>query len=219
MSRQKRIIAALGFAAGAVLLFYGLRIGTAPDNAVAPGATGNTPASSGESFPRSTTAKDDSKSNQPGVANAPGPGNDLLPNHSSAAPMAKSAPVPPTPRSPLVETLNKATAPPRVRINALVDLLEFYRKRFGAFPTAEDNASVVRILAGKNSKSLKLLPEGGAPLNAKGELLDPWGSAYFFHFLASDHVEIRSAGVDRALWTSDDVLTHAPRSHPDETLR
>jgi hypothetical protein len=43
-------------------------------------------------------------------------------------------------------------------------------------------------------------------LNDKGELVDRWGTPYFFHQLSRDHMEIRSAGPDKVMWTQDDPI-------------
>jgi hypothetical protein len=44
-------------------------------------------------------------------------------------------------------------------------------------------------------------------INKHGELVDPWGTAYFFHQLSGKETEIRSAGPDKILWTADDLVT------------
>ena len=43
-------------------------------------------------------------------------------------------------------------------------------------------------------------------VNEKGELVDPWGTPYFFHQLSAMEMEIRSAGPDRIMWTEDDLV-------------
>ena len=40
----------------------------------------------------------------------------------------------------------------------------------------------------------------------KGQLVDRWGTAYWFHPNSSYQMEIRSAGPDKNLFTADDVV-------------
>jgi hypothetical protein len=44
-------------------------------------------------------------------------------------------------------------------------------------------------------------------INARGELVDYWGTPFFFHQLSGTEMEIRSAGPDRVMWTVDDLVT------------
>lgn len=68
------------------------------------------------------------------------------------------------------------------------------------------NAEITRALMGGNKKGAQLLAEG-TQLNGNGEMVDRWGSPYFFHQLSKLDMEIRSAGPDRVMWTDDDVIT------------
>lgn len=45
-----------------------------------------------------------------------------------------------------------------------------------------------------------------AMLNAGGELVDPWGTAYRFTFLPENTIAVLSAGSDRKFGTGDDIL-------------
>lgn len=69
------------------------------------------------------------------------------------------------------------------------------------------NAEIARALNGGNPKQARLLQEG-LPMNRDGELVDRWGTPYFFHQLSKDNMEIRSAGPDRMLWTEDDTRSN-----------
>jgi hypothetical protein len=61
------------------------------------------------------------------------------------------------------------------------------------------------LLRGKNSAHERFLPDQHIALNAKGQLIDRWGTPLFFHSLGGGRFEIRSAGPDRKLWTDDDI--------------
>jgi hypothetical protein len=70
------------------------------------------------------------------------------------------------------------------------------------------NAEITRQLNGNNSKQADFIrPEAGMRLNDRGELVDAWGTPYFFHQLSGTEMEIRSAGPDKILWTTDDLVT------------
>ena len=70
------------------------------------------------------------------------------------------------------------------------------------------NLEITRALDGENPKETRFLrPEAGMRTNNIGELIDSWGTPYFFHQLSGHEMEIRSAGPDRIMWTSDDLVT------------
>lgn len=69
------------------------------------------------------------------------------------------------------------------------------------------NAEITRALNGGNPKGARLIQEG-LVINANGELVDRWGTPYFFHQLSKDHMEIRSAGPDRQMGTPDDTVAN-----------
>jgi len=82
--------------------------------------------------------------------------------------------------------------------------LRDYRTVMGENPVGT-NAEITHALNGGNPKQAKLLPEGNT-LNGNGELVDRWGTPYFFHQLSRDRMEIRSAGPDKTMWTDDDTV-------------
>jgi hypothetical protein len=114
-------------------------------------------------------------------------------------------PPPPTPAS--------ATPPPpqgdRAAVMLSMDkvklMLRDYRTLMGENPVGT-NAEIMRAVIGGNPRGARLGPPEGVSLNGSGELVDPWGTPYFFHQLSGSEMEIRSAGEDRKMWTSDDVI-------------
>ncbi len=119
-------------------------------------------------------------------------------------------------------------APPRVALAALaeppegpepvpgitpVTLLENvrsafrnYSSRFGGNPVGT-NQEITRMLNGNNPGNATLLqPEDGLRVNDRGELVDNWGTPFFFHQLSRTEIEIHSAGPDRKMWTADDLV-------------
>jgi hypothetical protein len=81
-----------------------------------------------------------------------------------------------------------------------------YSSRFGGNPVGT-NPEITAALNGKNPKGIVFLdPDDGLRINDKGELVDNWGTPFFFHQLSGTEMEIHSAGPDRKMWTDDDLV-------------
>jgi hypothetical protein len=77
---------------------------------------------------------------------------------------------------------------------------------FGGNPVGT-NPEITSQLSGNNPKHINFLEaRPGMRVDENGELVDPWGTPYFFHQLSGTDTEVRSAGPDRILWTSDDLV-------------
>jgi uncharacterized protein YjeT (DUF2065 family) len=124
---------------------------------------------------------------------------------AAPAPLAQ-----PEDRSPIADQLNTPNRTIGQDLSIVFDLLEYYRGMYGSLPTAEENAHVVNALTGNNPRRLAFIERSHPAINPKGELTDRWGTAFFFHFLSRDAVEIRSAGADLTLYTPDDTLKRSP---------
>jgi hypothetical protein len=68
------------------------------------------------------------------------------------------------------------------------------------------------FFTGKNAAHERFFSDNHPALNAKGQLIDRWGTPLFFHALGGGRYEIRSAGPDKVMWTSDDVHRNADGS-------
>lgn len=73
----------------------------------------------------------------------------------------------------------------------------------------EDWAALFR---GQNAARERFLSDNSIALNAKGQLIDRWGTPLFFHALGGGRNEVRSAGPDGKLWTDDDLHRNADGS-------
>ena len=81
-----------------------------------------------------------------------------------------------------------------------------YSSRFGGNPVG-DNAEITAALNGRNPGQVTFVnPEAGQGVNDRGELVDNWGTPFFFHQISGTVMEIRSAGPDRKMWTADDLV-------------
>jgi len=118
-----------------------------------------------------------------------------------AVPVPPPQPATPLPPQPDVGVENAAA----IDLQRITRMLRDYRSIAGDNPIGS-NAEIMQALAGDNPKQAKILPDD-MPLSSSGELVDRWGTPYFFHQLSRSSMEIRSAGSDRRMWTSDDIIT------------
>jgi hypothetical protein len=117
---------------------------------------------------------------------------------------SSSVQMPATPATGQVDTLY-ATLPPTTIIENMRTTIRSFAAEYGENPVGT-NPEIARALAGENPKQIVFLKPDGNRLNANGELVDPWGTAYFFHQLSGTEMEIRSAGPDKKMWTADDLV-------------
>lgn len=92
---------------------------------------------------------------------------------------------------------------------ALFKLFDYYREMFGSFPAGEGNTQFMNALRGANPERLPIFPYPHPRINGEGEIIDFWGSPFFFHQVSADRIEVRSSGPDREIFTDDDII--APR--------
>ena len=104
-----------------------------------------------------------------------------------------------------------AAGNPEMAAKAAIDLdkvglmLRDYRTLMGENPVGT-NAEIMKAVMGGNPKQSRLGPPEGQQTNGNGELVDRWGTPYFFHQMSRTDMEIRSAGPDLKMWTDDDVV-------------
>lgn len=92
-------------------------------------------------------------------------------------------------------------------ISALADLTRAYLEK----PAGSDrdslgfNEDLSRALTDREVLGEAAIP-AGHPVLRDGQLIDRWGTPWHVHPLASDLIELRSAGPDRRLFTDDDLV-------------
>lgn len=101
--------------------------------------------------------------------------------------------------------LHSPDSPAEEDLEYLEQILGIYRLSFQRNPVAGDNQMVMQALMGDNPRKLVVFPSNHPAINSDGELLDRWGTPYFFHALSGTEMEIFSAGPDKEFSTSDDV--------------
>ncbi len=85
-------------------------------------------------------------------------------------------------------------------------MLRDFRTSTGENPVGT-NAEIMKTLMGDNPRGAKFGPPEGMTLNGEGELIDSWGSPFFFHQVSRDVMEIISAGPDKRRGTEDDLIS------------
>ena len=100
------------------------------------------------------------------------------------------------------EMISQDTSPER-ELEILQDLISQHHRALGD-GSMGDNGDVVNALVGTEGPGT-WLPRS-SPRLREGQLMDRWGSPYWFHPNAANQMEIRSAGPDRNLFTGDDII-------------
>ena len=70
------------------------------------------------------------------------------------------------------------------------------------------NEEFAAALRGKNRDQLRFVSDKSQIFNSQGQVIDRWDTPLYFHTLAHDRIDIRSAGPDRKMWTEDDLHRH-----------
>jgi hypothetical protein len=119
--------------------------------------------------------------------------------------LAASEELPAGPESEPAEGTSPAL-PPATALENMRTVFRQYALRFGGNPVGS-NPEITASLSGQNPRQVIFLnSDDGARVNGRGELVDNWETPYFFHQLSRTEMEIRSAGPDRRMWTSDDLV-------------
>jgi hypothetical protein len=96
--------------------------------------------------------------------------------------------------------------PATVLSNMRITIIQ-YGSTFGGNPVGT-NPEIAKALNGDNPKQARFIKEElGLRINGRGELVDYWGTPFFFHQLSGTEMEIHSAGPDKVMWTADDLVT------------
>jgi hypothetical protein len=161
--------------------------GTARTDTGVASATGNGPSSEPSGAPQNSiasTAKKSAGVATQGQANGPAPEAGEL--------VAESAPPADLPAETVLQNVGKA--------------VHLYGQMFDGNPVGT-NPEITSELGGNNPKHANFIsPQQGMRVNGSGELVDAWGTPYFFHQISGTETEIHSAGPDRKMWTADDIV-------------
>jgi hypothetical protein len=114
-------------------------------------------------------------------------------------------PTPPPPAK--VDSLpaDLADVSPETALENMRTVVRQYGSMFAGNPVGT-NPEITLALQGENPKHINFLKADGNRVNSQGELVDVWGTPYFFHQISGTEMEIRSAGPDRVMYTGDDLV-------------
>ena len=138
----------------------------------------------------------DSPVASPPVSTTGTPGAPVSGSNSAVRPAPEVPPLPP----------ELAGLPPETVLENMRTTIRQYGSMFDGNPVGT-NPEITKALQGDNPKHINFLKADGNRVNGNGELVDVWGTPYFFHQLSGTEMEIRSAGPDKRMWTSDDLVT------------
>lgn len=102
-------------------------------------------------------------------------------------------------------SLNSPEHEPQQDLEILNELLGLHQRALGAHPSG-DNTDITAALIGTGPEGV-FLPRTATALR-EGQLVDRWGTPFWFHPVAANVTEIRSAGPDRQLFTGDDLVVN-----------
>jgi hypothetical protein len=103
-------------------------------------------------------------------------------------------------------TNEEPVLPPLTVLDKTRIVIHNYRAAFGQNPVGT-NPEITAALMGKNPKQINFVADSGLRVNDKGEMVDAYGTPFFFHQISGQEMEIRSAGQDHVMWTYDDLVT------------
>ena len=81
-------------------------------------------------------------------------------------------------------------------VDNLFEAFHQYKHYVGSYPEGNNAQIAKALLQGENPKKIIILAVKKAELNAKGEIVDPWGTPLKIYF-ANNEVLIRSAGPNK----------------------
>jgi hypothetical protein len=107
------------------------------------------------------------------------------------------------------QPLEMTDVTPDIAVQNMSRAIHQYGEMFGGNPVGT-NPDFAKQLGGSNPKHINFITAAaGMRVNDSGELVDPWGTPYFFHQVSGADTEIRSAGPDKIMYTADDIVKEA----------
>ncbi len=104
------------------------------------------------------------------------------------------------------DQLNAPGNTPAQDLQIVAEFMSLYRKIFGGNPTGLNEDITAAITGTANPQQPgRIFPPNSNAIRG-GQLVDRWGTAFWFHPVSASKMEIRSAGPDKQLFTHDDVI-------------
>ena len=107
----------------------------------------------------------------------------------------------------LADELNSPQSNPQRDLEIVREFLDLYGKAYRDGNPVGLNEDITAALTGSAdpNRSGQLFPMKSAAIR-NGQLVDRWGTPFWFHPESATKMEIRSGGPDRQLFTGDDVV-------------
>jgi len=168
-----------------------------------PGRSGSG-ASTPEFFASSNSANAGSQSNLMPAAGVSSPSPSEV--TSTAVPVSSPASLATQAGQLILDTNGVADLPAATVLANVRHAVRQFGQMFGGDPVGT-NPEITRQLLGDNPRHINFIdPSAGMRVDANGELVDAWGTPYFFHQISGSDMEIHSAGPDKIMWTADDLI-------------
>jgi hypothetical protein len=100
--------------------------------------------------------------------------------------------------------LHNLQEPPERDLEIVADFISTYSKGIGGNPIG-DNADITAALTGTQGHKGRVFPQNHRAIR-NGQLIDRWGTPFWFHPNSGNQMEIRSAGQDKEMFTADDLV-------------
>lgn len=105
----------------------------------------------------------------------------------------------------LTRSMHSPRTSPEDDVAALGNAVQYYQLIYKENPVGSVNEEIIAQLTGNNPKKIVIIPPDHPDINGRGQLVDRWGTPYFFHGLTSKQMDVWSAGPDQEFGSSDDV--------------
>jgi len=189
---MRRVLPVVAILLAAGLAVYFWSASRRPEPSAAGSSAPELAASSSQDSPRSQTAAAAS----PAASNPSPAGSTVTPSPSLATRAGQL----------IVGTNGVADLPPATVLANVGRAVRQFGEMFGGNPVGT-NPEITSQLLGHNPRHINFIdPSAGMRVNDKGELVDAWGTPYFFHQISGSEMEIHSAGPDKIMWTADDLV-------------
>jgi hypothetical protein len=119
----------------------------------------------------------------------------------------RSLPVDPANQA-MADEMFSEESPPARDLEIVDHFVEVLRRAHGSNPVG-DNADITYAMTGGGEPGRPRVFPPAHKAVRNGQLVDRWGTPLWFHPNSGTQMEIRSAGPDKELFTSDDVI-HNP---------
>lgn len=130
-----------------------------------------------------------------------------VPRETPQAILPSAAPSPALPGAGPAHQAEITNVEPQAVLENMRTAIHNFGQRLGGNPVG-NNAEITRALLGENPKQVNFISaDAGLRVDTNGELIDAWGTPFFFHQLSASEMEIRSAGPDKIFFTLDDLIT------------